>query len=96
MACAITARGQVQYWKSNMRLWEHALEVTTDNDRAHLHLAVALSQQGKAGEAIAHYAEALRLRPNFALAHNNPGVALGRQGRVSESSMKLLDILKPL
>jgi tetratricopeptide (TPR) repeat protein len=37
----------------------------------------------KPAEAIQHYTEALRIRPNHADAHLNWGVALARQGELS-------------
>ena len=40
---------------------------------------------GKAPEAIEHYEQALRIRPDFAEAHYNLGVALERVGRPQEA-----------
>ena len=37
--------------------------------------------QGRAEEAIAHFSEALRLKPHYLVAHNSFGVALARQGK---------------
>jgi predicted O-linked N-acetylglucosamine transferase (SPINDLY family) len=51
----------------------------------HYDLGVALARQGQLAEALAHYTEALRLRPTYAEAHNNLGIVLGRQGQVVEA-----------
>jgi tetratricopeptide (TPR) repeat protein len=40
---------------------------------------------GKVQEAISHWDQALRLKPDYALAHNNLGNALLQAGRVQEA-----------
>ncbi len=45
----------------------------------------ALDQKGQTGEAILQYQEALRLKPDYADAHNNLGDALGKQGQIAEA-----------
>jgi len=85
LACTITARSQVQYWENSLVLMGHALEVTTDNFTAHNHMGAALADRGKVDEAIAHYSEALRIKPNFAEAHYSLGNALASQGKLNEA-----------
>jgi len=41
--------------------------------------------QGKLEEALEHYAEAFRIKPDFADAHNNLGTLLARQGQLEEA-----------
>jgi tetratricopeptide (TPR) repeat protein len=85
VACAITARGQVSYWRNSTTLFTHALDVTRDNHIAQNNLGRALAGDGKVAEAIAHYNEALRIKPQFATAHTNLGAALMKQGKVDEA-----------
>lgn len=85
LACAIAAREQVRHWKDSLSLWEHALQVTTENYRAHQNLGHILTKQGRPTEAIPHYSEALRIKPDSAEAHNNLGHALADQGRAAEA-----------
>jgi Flp pilus assembly protein TadD len=85
LAFAAAARAQVRYWSGDAALWRHALNVTTDNDRAHFYLGSALLAQGKLDEAIQHYSEALRLKPQFVEAWNNLGLALMMQGKLDEA-----------
>jgi tetratricopeptide (TPR) repeat protein len=84
-ALMIRSWQQVRYWKNNITLFTHTLDVTTDNWLAHNNLGNALAQQGKLDNAIAHYSEALRIAPDFAMAHNNFGFALAQQGRLEEA-----------
>jgi protein O-mannosyl-transferase len=85
LACAITARGQLEYWEDSTTLWTHTLAVTTRNNIAHNNLGATLADQGKTDEAIAHYSEALRIKSDYADAHNNLGVALADQGKFDEA-----------
>jgi protein O-mannosyl-transferase len=85
LACAIAARSQLQYWKDSTTLWTRALAVTTGNNIAHNNLAIVLADQGKLDEAIAHYSEALRIKPDYATARNNLGLALADEGKLDEA-----------
>ena len=81
LACAIAARGQLRYWEDSTTLWTRALAVTTENNIAHNNLAVSLADQGKLDEAIAHYSEALRIKPDYTKAQDNLDLALVRRGK---------------
>ena len=52
---------------------------------AELTRGTMFGQQGNAGEAIKHFNEALRLKPNYADAHNNLGIVLAMQGKSVEA-----------
>lgn len=88
------ARIQTSYWSSTESLWNHALEVTTDNDVAHYNVAAHLLGRGRVDEAISHYEKALNLRSDdrethyhlsVALLHTSLGNALARKGRLDEA-----------
>ena len=57
-------------------------------------LGFALAQEGRLREAIQSYEQALRLRPDYADAHNNLGVALGRVGAVQEAFEQYQQVLR--
>lgn len=82
---AVLAWFQVGYWKDSVTLFEHVVEIKDDDWLAHNNLGVALEEQGRTDEAIAHYAEAARLRPLAAHLQNNLGAALAKEGRVEEA-----------
>jgi len=62
------------------------LLATADNyAEAHDNMGVALGQAGNVPEALEHFEQALRLKPDFAEAHYNMGVVLAGTGRMPEA-----------
>jgi tetratricopeptide (TPR) repeat protein len=49
---------------------------------AHYNLGIALNDRGKTDEAIAHYQQAIELRPSYAEAHYNLGRLLAQKGQL--------------
>jgi protein O-mannosyl-transferase len=80
---ALTWR-QSRVWHDSRTLWTHALEVSPSSI-AHAKVAVLLEQEGRTEEAIVHFREAVRLRPDNAFAQNNWGIALGNAWRFDEA-----------
>lgn len=60
---------------------------TRDIANAEVNLALMLTEANKGNEAVAHYEEALRIRPEYAEAHFNFAVLLARLGR-SQDAMR--------
>jgi tetratricopeptide (TPR) repeat protein len=93
-ALTCQARIQTSYWSSTESLWQHALEVTTDNDVAHYNVAAHLLGRGQVDEAISHYEKALNIRSDnrethyhlsVALLHTSLGNALAQKRRLDEA-----------
>jgi tetratricopeptide (TPR) repeat protein len=84
-ACAARASVQLAYWQNSDTLFRHALAVTRNNLLAHNYLAIALASQGKLGEAVQHYEQALQIYPDYAGARLNLGDALRDQGKLDEA-----------
>jgi Flp pilus assembly protein TadD len=91
---ALAAHAQVRHWQNDLTLWGHAIDVTAENARAHNNLANALVASGDTGEAIAHYREAVRIRPTFAEAHGNLANTLATQGRVADAIAEYREALR--
>jgi tetratricopeptide (TPR) repeat protein len=91
------AARQVRFWQNTETLCRHALAVTADNSHAHLNLGTALAAQGKLDEAGEHFAEAVRIRPEYAEARSNLGFVRAGQGRFEEAIQLYRDAisLKP-
>jgi len=73
---------QVGYWENSITLFEHTLKITSNNYVPHNNLGTALNKQGRTAEAIEHYLQALRIKPDFEKAHYNLAVALFRKGNI--------------
>jgi tetratricopeptide (TPR) repeat protein len=67
-ALGIGLHRQVSFWKDNLTLWTHTLDVTESNYTAEDNLATALIVQGKDDEALPHLQRALLLQPDDAVA----------------------------
>ncbi len=76
---------QVSRWRDSVTLFEWTLSVTADNALIHNQLGVILNRQGKHDEAIAHFTEALRIKPDYFHALANMGRALRQQGKAAEA-----------
>jgi tetratricopeptide (TPR) repeat protein len=85
MVCAMTARVQLQYWRNSQVLWDHALKVTSKNYVAHNNLGGFLKQIKRPADALAHYQEAIRLKPDYVDAYNNMGTVLSELGQQQQA-----------
>ncbi len=68
-----------------MALFERALVLRPAYFEAQNNLGLALTQEGRLGEAIPHLEAALRLKPASPQVHNNLGIALARSGRAEDA-----------
>jgi len=81
LASSAIAWRQTSYWRDSETLYTHAIEVTHDNWLAHGLLASALAMKPeRRGETVAHLEIALRIRPDYAQAHNTLAVFLSMAG----------------
>ena len=85
---------QLKHWQNDITLFEHTLAATSNNFAVHDYLGVVLAGQGKIRGAIAHFAEALRIRPYFPKAHNDLGIALVWQGKTQEAIAHFAEALR--
>jgi protein O-mannosyl-transferase len=81
MMLTILSWKQCAYWKNSIELFNHALQVTENNDTAHNNLASVLLEEGKIEEALQHYNEAIRIKSDDAYCYYNRGLAYFRSGR---------------
>jgi tetratricopeptide (TPR) repeat protein len=85
---------QIRHWRNSFTLFEHALNVTSNNYLAHYGLGVALAEIDKTDQAIEHYKVALSLKPDYADVHFNLAKALAEQGRIREAIPHYNEVLK--
>ena len=63
LAMVAATRIQVACWKDDISLYDHALSVTENNHIAHYNLGITLLDSGRYAEALPHFREAVRLKP---------------------------------
>ncbi len=76
---------QVRYWRDSMTLFERALSVTSNNMLIQNQLGTVLNRQGKLAEAVLHFDEALRIKPDYFHALANMARVLRQQGKTGEA-----------
>ena len=79
------AHTQVGYFRDTITAYEHALQVTRNKYLVNNEMGCALVMMGKPREAERYYREAIRIKPDFGIAHHNLAVYLALQGRFSET-----------
>ncbi|HXT22210.1 MAG TPA: tetratricopeptide repeat protein, partial [Thermoanaerobaculia bacterium] len=86
---AAVTKAQIATWRDSETVFRRMIAVTRDNHFGHLNLANELSDENRLPEAIAEYREAIRLRPDIALAWSALGGALRRQGETAAARAAL-------
>jgi tetratricopeptide (TPR) repeat protein len=92
--CLICTWGQLKCWQDSETLFRHAIAATTDNYIAYDGLGNALEASGQPGEALACYAEAVRLKPNYPEGQYDLGTTLMKRGRLAEAVEHLTAAVK--
>ena len=81
----IKSRMQVKYWSNSITLFEHTINVTSENSIAQLNLGEALAEQGNMDKAVKHYKAALKTKPDLAGANINIGVYFREEGKLDKA-----------
>jgi Flp pilus assembly protein TadD len=85
---------QLQYWKDDISLCQHALAVTKDNYHAHFCMSKMLMEQGRNEEAVLHCSEAIRIKPNDLSAQIGLTSALLAVGRLDQAQIECQKFLQ--
>jgi tetratricopeptide (TPR) repeat protein len=93
ITCMALSWKQVGYWQDSVTLYQHAVDANENNDwaryklaEAHYFLGSKLMNSGHGSEAIGHFEDALRVRPNYPEAHNDLGILFAKMpGRSADA-----------
>ena len=80
---------QLRFWQNSFTLFAHALAVTKNNAVIESNMGASLAEQGKFREAITHYQEALRIKPNDFEAALQSGQRTGEAGQIGRGRLAL-------
>jgi tetratricopeptide (TPR) repeat protein len=72
-------------WRDDVTLWEDCVAKSPKKARPHLNLGLALEGKRRIEDAMGHYYQALRIKPDYGEAHNNLGLVLANQGNLKEA-----------
>jgi tetratricopeptide (TPR) repeat protein len=75
-------------------LWADVLAKNPDCSMAHINAGMVSYQAGRAGDAVAHFRQAIRIDPRDADAHDNLGMALAALGRIEEAMAAAAEALR--
>jgi protein O-mannosyl-transferase len=81
LLCALTARAQTGYWRTNYDLWRHTLDVTRDNYVAEDVFGSLLVELKRPDEALAHFEASVRINPEYPDSRNNLGLQYMNRGK---------------
>ena len=85
LALGVAAYRQVSYWRDNVVLWSHALQVTQGNWLAENNLGTALLHEGRTEEGISHFYRAATIFPTDPVSNLNVGIDEQRRGNYSQA-----------
>jgi tetratricopeptide (TPR) repeat protein len=85
VGCLVGTEIQLSYWQNSIKLFRHAIEVTTDNFVAYTCLGETLGDLGMKKEALMLCAEAVKIAPNSPVAQYNFGMALLQNNKLDEA-----------
>src|SRR5271157_4176321 len=93
---ALAARTVVRNedYRSRLSIWQTVVDQWPANPRAHINLGSALASAGRLPEAIAHYEDAIRLKPDYLDAHYSLGNALATAGQTPEAIAEYEEVLR--
>lgn len=77
---ALVSWRQVQHWRNTYTLFEHALDVTSENFVAHWRLGATHGRDGHGAEALTHLSESVRFEPRIAETQFELGAVLEDRG----------------
>lgn len=90
----IVSTARVAIFHDPVALWQSNVDLQPHNHVAQINLAGALSAIGNGEGAIAHYREALRVKPELAAGRYHLGLALAATGQLEEAITELRIVLE--
>ena len=93
VALATVAHHQLDYWGDNITLWEHTLQITTNNWRAENNLGGALLTDNRPDEAIEHFRVSEAINPADPVSHMDIGYYEQQRGNLSAALAEYNQVL---
>jgi tetratricopeptide (TPR) repeat protein len=88
LALAFVTRGQLEYWKSDVALWQRAVAAARPSYYAETELAIELVADGSYAESLPHFERAVQINPRWSRAQANYGFALYLEGDANAATQR--------
>jgi tetratricopeptide (TPR) repeat protein len=85
---------QLGYWRDDISLYRHTLQVTTGNHTINYNLGIALANKGDYEGAIKEFREALKTKPFDRKTHGSLGIALANTGDIDAAIQQFQEVLR--
>jgi len=85
---------QLNFWRNDVALFSHAVEMAPDNSALRLSLGLALENAGRENDAAREYATAVRLTPDWSRAHGALAQSLANLDRGEEALLEFREALQ--
>lgn len=85
---------QSHMYRNLEELWNWTLERNPKSWLAHNNLGIVLDERERLEEAIVHFSEAIRIKPDYADAHINMGLSFVEQGKLREAMHSYSEALR--
>jgi len=74
LACGLNTRHQLGFWRDNISLFQHVVEVSPENDyMGYFYLGISQAEKGDLDSSVTNLTEALKANPGFLLAQKHLG-----------------------
>jgi hypothetical protein len=94
LAFTFCTKSALPDWKNSEMVFRQALNVTKNNHIAEIGMGNVWLGRGDLRKAGSHYLEALRLKPDYAEAHNNLAMILMHEGKGDEAEVQYREAIK--
>ena len=94
LALTFTTKAALPHWRDSEAVFQRALEVTVNNHIAELGMGNLRLGRGDPSGARSHYLASLRIKPDYAEAHNNLAMVLMAEGRTEEAEAHYREAIK--
>ena len=94
IALTFCTKSTLPNWKNSETVFKQALQVTKNNHIAEIGMGNVWFGRGDLRKAASYYLKALKLKPDYAEAHNNLGLVLMSEGKYDEAEMHFHEAIK--
>ena len=88
LAATVVSWKQIGYWRDDITLYRHSIEVAPEGFLIHNNLGVALLEKDQIDEALMEFKQAIDLYPYYNRSHLNYGYALAKRGQLDDAIVK--------